>query len=99
MTSHSVVSATSSTSATNSPPKREWIQRWIHKLSQNLQTEENKKMIHVFVIDPIINHILERILPYIIVMCVLFMVLTGMIMLTLFIIFTRLPAAFGAVTK
>ena len=76
--------------------KKDWLQRWIRKLSQNLQTEENKKMIHVFVVDPILNHILERIFPYILIMCVLFVILTIMITVTLLIVFTRLPAALAA---
>ena len=62
------------------------------------QTEENKKMIQVFLVDPILNHILERIFPYVLILCVLFVVLTIMISLTLMIVFTRVPAAFGAVT-
>ena len=88
-------SVTSSTS--NQPPKKEWLNKWIQKLSQLVQTEENKKMIHVFLVDPILNHILERIFPYVLILCVLFVVLTIMISLTLMIVFTRVPAAFGAV--
>ena len=52
-----------STTTTMSPPKKDWIQRWIHKLTQSLQTDENKRMLHVFILDPILNHILDRILP------------------------------------
>lgn len=85
-------------STTTATQKKDWLQRWIRKLSQNLQTEENKKMIHVFVIDPILNHILERIFPYILVMCVLFVILTIMITLTLLLVFTRLPAALAALS-
>ena len=83
-----------STTTTTSPPKKDWIQRWIHKLTQSLQTDENKRMLNVFILDPILNHILERIFPYIVVMCVLFVVLTIMITLTLLVVFTRLPNAF-----
>jgi hypothetical protein len=75
-----------------------WLKKWIQKLSQSIQTEENKKMIQIFLIDPILNHILERIFPYIVVMCVLFVLLTIMITLTMLLVFTRLPAAFGAVS-
>ncbi len=79
------------------PPKKEWLNKWIQKLSQLVQTEENKKMIHVFLVHPILNHILDRIFPYVLILCVLFVVLTIMISLTLMIVFTRVPAAFGAV--
>jgi hypothetical protein len=78
--------------------KKEWLQRWIQKLSQTLQTDENKKMIQVFVLDPILNHILERIFPYILILCVLFVLLVVMIAVTLLLVFTRLPGAFNAAT-
>ena len=82
-----------STTSHPSPPKQAWFHKWIQKLSQILQTEENKKMMQVFLIDPILNHILDRIFPYVLILCVLFVVLTIMISLTLIIVFTRVPAA------
>jgi hypothetical protein len=86
---------TSVASSNTSPKKKEWLHKWIQKLSQTIQTDENKKMIQVFLIDPILNHILERLFPYILIMCVLFVLLTIMITLTLLVVFTRLPAALG----
>jgi hypothetical protein len=74
--------------------KKDWLQRWIQKLSQTLQTDENKKMLHVFVLDPILNHIFERLFPYILILCVLFVILTAMIILALFLIFTKIPGVF-----
>jgi hypothetical protein len=91
-------SVTSNSSNPPPPPKHAWFHKWIQKLSQILQTEENKKMMQVFLIDPILNHILDRIFPYVLILCVLFVVLTIMISLTLLIVFTRVPAAFSAVT-
>jgi hypothetical protein len=85
-----------STIRTENLHKKDWIQRWIQKLSQTLMTEENKKMLHVFILDPVLNHVLERLFPYVLVLCVLFVVLTAMISLTLLLVFTRLPAALGA---
>jgi len=78
--------------------KKDWLQRWIHKLSKSVQTDENKKMLQVFLIDPLLNHIMERIFPYILILCVLFVLLVVMITLTLFMVFTRVPAVFGAST-
>jgi hypothetical protein len=91
--------ASVSTTNTAHFQKKDWIQRWIQKLSQTLMTDENKKMLHVFIIDPILNHILERLFPYVLVLCVLFVVLTAMISLTLLVVFTRLPAALGATSS
>jgi hypothetical protein len=80
--------------------KKDWLQRWIHKLSQTVQTDENKKMLQVFILDPFINYMMERIFPYIVIMCILFVLLTVMIALTMIIVFTRLPVTinegFGA---
>lgn len=78
--------------------KKDWLQRWIHKLSKSVQTDENKKMLQVFLIDPLLNHVMERIFPYILILCVLFVLLVVMITLTLFMVFTRVPAALGAST-
>lgn len=73
--------------------KQDIVQRWIEKLIKMVQTEENKKMVQVFLIDPILNHVLERLFPYVLVLCVLFVILTIMISLTLLLVFLRLPTA------
>lgn len=80
------------------PQKPDFLQKWIQKLAQMIQTDENKKLLQMYFIDPLINHILERIFPYIVIMCVLFVILTIMITLTLLLVFTRLPGALGVVT-
>jgi hypothetical protein len=90
------VSDSASTSTIETTNKKDWLQKWIHKISQTIQTDENKKMMQVFLIDPLLNHVLDRIFPYILIMCVLFVLLTIMITLTLLLVFTRLPAALGA---
>ena len=76
--------------------KKEWIHAWIQKIIQSVQTDENKKMVQVFLVDPILNHILERLFPYVLILCVLFVILTIMISMTLLIVFTRIPAVFNA---
>ncbi len=81
-----------------SQPKQDRVQRWIEKLIKMVHTEENKKMVQVFLIDPILNHVLERLFPYVLILCVLFVILTIMISLTLLLVFTRLPAAITAAT-
>ena len=50
-------------------------------------------MVQVFLVDPILNHVLERLFPYVLILCVLFVILTIMISLTLLLVFTRLPTA------
>ena len=74
--------------------KKEWVHAWVQKIIQSVQTDENKKMVQVFLVDPILNHILERLFPYVLILCVLFVILTIMISMTLLIVFTRIPAVF-----
>jgi len=69
---------------------------WVQKIIKSIQTDENKKMVQVFLVDPILNHILERLFPYVLILCVLFVILTIMISMTLLIVFTRIPAEFNA---
>jgi hypothetical protein len=88
-------SASVTTTISSKTIKKDWLQRWIQKLSQTLQTDENKKMLQVFILDPVLNHILERLFPYILILCVLFVILTVMISITLLLVFTRIPGAFG----
>lgn len=86
----------SRTTSPSKPKKQDLVQRWIEKLIKMVQTEENKKMVQVFLVDPILNHVLERLFPYVLILCVLFVVLTIMISLTLLLVFTRLPTAIAA---
>jgi hypothetical protein len=76
------------------PKKKEWMHEWIQKILKSVQTDENKKMVQVFLVDPILNHILERLFPYILILCVLFVILTIMISMILLIVFTRIPSVF-----
>jgi hypothetical protein len=76
--------------------KKEWIHSWVQKIIKSIQTDENKKMVQIFVVDPILNHILERLFPYVLILCVLFVILTIMISMTLLIVFTRIPTEFNA---
>lgn len=75
------------------PQRNEWVQSFIQKLIKSVQTDENRKMIQVFLVDPVLNYILERLFPYVAVLCVLFVVLTVMISATLVIVFTRVGNA------
>ena len=77
------------------PPKKDWLQSIIQKLIQSVQTDENRKMVQVFLLDPILNYVLDRLFPYVLILCVLFVILTIMISMTLALVFMRLPGALG----
>lgn len=70
--------------------KKDMVQRIIDKLSNYMQKDENKRWLQVFIIDPVLNHILDRIFPYIVVVCIIMVVLIILIVLTFFIVFTKL---------
>jgi hypothetical protein len=73
------------------------IERVIDKLTTYMQKDENKRWLQVFVIDPVLNHILDRIFPYIVLMSIIFVVLIILVVLTFFIVFTKVPKAFPQV--
>ncbi len=54
----------------------------IEKAIQYLQKEETLKQIHHYVMDPLLNHILERVFPYIVFTCVLFSIILIVVMCT-----------------
>lgn len=54
----------------------------IEKAIQYLQKEETLKQIHHYVMDPLLNHILDRVFPYIVFTCVLFTVILIVVMCT-----------------
>jgi hypothetical protein len=69
------------------------LEKFLQKCIRVVQKDENKKMLSVFLIDPILNYVMERLFPYMIIFTVLFVLLTIMIALTLLVVFTRLPTA------
>lgn len=62
----------------------------MQKLFMFMNKEETKKQFQVFFMDPLLNHIMERVFPYIILTCVLFVLLLIIVMLTLGIIIFQL---------
>lgn len=74
----------------------EWLGKILQKSMKFIQSDENKKYIQVFFLDPILTHILNRIFPYVLILSVLFTVLTCMVAATLVIVFLRVPGALSA---
>lgn len=73
--------------------KKDIVHRVIDKLSTYMQKDENKRWLEIFIIDPVLNHILDRIFPYIIIMSIVFIVMIIIIVLTFLIVFTRIGNA------
>jgi hypothetical protein len=62
-----------------------------------LNDSENQKRIKQFVIDPVLTHVMNRMFPYILLICVLFTLLLVVAMLTFAIVFLQMRQS-GAVT-
>jgi hypothetical protein len=55
--------------------KPDVMQKFIQKAFVMLNNDESKRYIQVYIIDPILNHVLDRVFPYIILTTVLFIIL------------------------
>lgn len=81
---------TESTQQGHGHKRKDMIQRIIDKLSNYMQKDENKRWLQVFILDPVLNHIFDRLFPYIILMCIVMVVLIILIVVTFFLVFTKL---------
>lgn len=76
-------------SAAVSDLKQTFMKKMIHYIGK----EEMKNQIKTEIIDPLLNHIMKRVFPYIILTCVLFVLLLFAVLLTLGIIIFQFRAA------
>ena len=60
---------------TKNKNKNDIFKKFIEKAFVMLNNDESRKYIQVYLIDPLLNHVLERIFPYIILTTVLFIIL------------------------
>lgn len=67
----------------------------IGKIMEYIGRRQIRQRLEKEVIDPLLNHIMRRIFPYIILICVLFVLLLLVVLLTLGIIVFQLRAARG----
>lgn len=65
------------------------IRKWAERLTDYLQQEDNKRLVHQYVVDPILNHVLDRVFPYIILTCALFSILVILVGMTFVLVLFR----------
>jgi len=63
---------------------------FVQRIIQYIGKEEIRQKLHDDVIDPLLNHVMKRVFPYIILTCVLFILLLLVVLLTLGIIIFHL---------
>lgn len=62
----------------------------LQKVFRYINRDETRKQIQVFLLDPMLNHLMERVFPYIVLTCVFFAVLLLLVVSTLVIILFQL---------
>jgi hypothetical protein len=67
--------------------------QFMEKAIQYLQKEGTLQQIHHYVIDPLLNHILDRVFPYIVITCVLFCLILILVMGTFAIVLLQVRNA------
>ena len=55
--------------------KKEVLKKMIHNILLLFNNDEAKEYIQLYLIDPLLNHVLERIFPYIVLTSILFILL------------------------
>ena len=70
--------------------KSAWLQKTIENLVMSFKSEETRQWLQVFIVDPILSYVMDRFLPYIILIVI---VIVSMILLsvsTFLIVFFRM---------
>lgn len=62
----------------------------LQKVFRYINRDETRKQIQVFLLDPMLNHLMERVFPYIVLTCVFFAILLLLVVSTLVIILFQL---------
>jgi hypothetical protein len=85
--------------AFHKPEKPSFMEQLMEKSIHILNREDTRKKLQIYLIDPLLNHVLERIFPYIILICVLFALLLIMALMTFgMLILQQRPLLWSAAT-
>lgn len=77
------------------PEKPSWLEQLMEKSIHLLNREETRKKLQLYLIDPLLNHVMEQVLPYIVLTCVLFTLLLILVMLTFGILVVQMRSGFA----
>lgn len=59
-----------------------WLEPFMEKVIHMINRDTTRKKLQLYLIDPLLNHVMERVFPYIVLTCVLFTLLLIFVMLT-----------------
>jgi uncharacterized membrane protein len=82
-----------------SDTKVSWTDSMTQKMASFFEKEHIQTAIRNRVLDPIMNHILKRIYPYIVLICVMFSLLLISVLLTLAVIIFKIHASVPSVSS
>ena len=77
------------------PEKPSWLEQLMEKSIHLLNRQETRKKLQLYLIDPLLNHVMERVLPYIVLTCVLFTLLLILVMLTFGMLVVQIRSGFA----
>lgn len=81
------------------PDKPSFLEKLMEGSIHILNREDTRKKLQLYLIDPLLNHVLERIFPYIILICILFSLLLIVAMMTFgILILNHRPLLWSAAT-
>lgn len=66
-----------------------WLRSWIEKVLIQLKTDETRDWLQVYIADPVINYIADRLFPYLIITGILFAAMLIFIILTFSLLLMR----------
>lgn len=70
-----------------------WSDKLLQKCMTYIETDSVQNTLHQKILTPILNHVLKRVFPYIVLICVMFILLLLSVLITLGVILfqTRTP--------
>lgn len=81
----------------NQPGKPSWMEQIMEKSIHFLNRDDTRKKLQLYLIDPLLNHIMERVFPYIVLTCALFTLLLIVAMLTFGMLIVQTRSTFWTV--
>ena len=82
----------------DSPPGKTYTlsDSFVQRVIQYIGREEIRRKLHDDILDPLLNHVMKRVLPYIILTCALFIVLLVVVLLALGVIIVHIRSSSNA---
>ncbi len=76
------------------PPfvKSTWLQKTIENLVVSFKSEETRQWLQVFIVDPVIQYVMERSFPYIIITAIIIVSMILLTVSTFLLVFFRMPS-------